>query len=126
MVRICDFHGNTVATSRNLRGVLTFARSHPVDVVRITALPGHSYRVIFYFHNAHGAHYSAETVWAGWRVLCDWLAARRSWSVERVNIDPQLFNEMHTRLRNVSSMKGTVLERNEKPLPEVSRASHYS
>jgi hypothetical protein len=114
MVRICDFHGKTVATSQNLRGVLTFARKHPVDVVKITALPEHSFRVVFYFHNVHGAHYSGETVWADWRVVCDWLASRKSWSVERINIDPRLFADMHPRLRRIPRLKGTVLECNEK------------
>jgi hypothetical protein len=114
MVRICDFYGKTVATSQNLRGVLTFARKYPVDVVKVTALPEHSFRVVFYFPDADGLHYSAETTWADWRVFCDWIKARKSWSVERINIDPRLFDDMHPRLRDIPSLKGTVLECNEK------------
>jgi hypothetical protein len=106
-VRICDFHGATVATSQNLRGVLTFARKHPVDVVKIT-VRGDRYRVVFYFWGwGASLHHSAETQWADWRVLCDWLKARRSWSITRINIDPALTDtDILERLR---PLKGTLL-----------------
>lgn len=58
MIRICTFHGETIATSKNLRGVLRYASRHPVDVVTIEEIPGADYRVTFYFHGY--PHASAE------------------------------------------------------------------
>jgi hypothetical protein len=89
-VRICDAHGKTVATSKNLRGILTFARKYPVDIVTLERHAG-SYRVVFYFaplsgRAPMGAAFTAQTLWADWRVLFDWLLRRRSWSLERVTV----------------------------------------
>ena len=84
MVRIADFHGKTVATSKNLRGVLAFARKHPVNVVTVADKGNGNYEVIFYFEGC--LPYSAVTNWADWRVLLQWLVSRKSWSVERITI----------------------------------------
>lgn len=75
---------NRLCAGEGLRPVLRYARKSPVNVVTI----GHSqstfrdgrYSVTFYFDD--GA--TCETFWQDWRVLFDWLAARRSWSVGRV------------------------------------------
>lgn len=93
MIRICDFHGRTVATSQNLRGITNFAASHPVDVVTIERCYKNAsicYEVKFYFLNArsepYSGHYSAEAEWADSAVFFEWLVARRSWSITRVTI----------------------------------------
>lgn len=77
---------NRLMSGEGLRPVLRYARLSPVNVVRID----HSvspfqlgrYAVTFYFDD--GAE--CLTYWQDWRVLLTWLAARRSWSVERVRL----------------------------------------
>ena len=91
MVCIIDFHGKTVATSKNLRGILSFAREHPVNVVTVADNGAGDYQVAFYFDGR--LPYSAVTSWADWRVLLRWLAARRSWSIERITILGKAFYE---------------------------------
>jgi len=73
-----------LCAGEGLRPVLRYARVSPVSVVTIgysdAAFTKGRYSVVFYFDD--GA--TCETFWQDWRVLFDWLAARRSWSVERV------------------------------------------
>jgi hypothetical protein len=109
MNRITDFHGKTVATGRNLACVMRFAAKHPVDVVVVEAMPDQSYRVEFYFSNPHGAHFQTVTTWADSRVLVDWLAARRSWAVERITFIGEGLYLRHEAMRNAKAFRGTVL-----------------
>jgi len=75
---------NRLCAGEGLRPVLRYARVSPVNVVTInhsqSTFRDGRYSVVFHFDD--GA--SCETFWQDWRVLFDWLAARRSWSVERV------------------------------------------
>ena len=107
---IFDGHGRTVATSKNLRGVLTFARKHPVDVVTVAhGVADHTYSVTFYFSNAGSIAFTCETTWQDWRVVMQWIAARRSWSVERVTFIgewPQSVRDLEWR---TIRMRGTII-----------------
>jgi hypothetical protein len=47
------------------------------------------YEVTLYWPHS-GDH--AVTYWQDWRVLLDWLKARRSWSIERVTFDAPLYD----------------------------------
>lgn len=88
--RVTDLTRNVLTQGEELRPVLRYARKHPVDVIRVAVDAGHvgTYAVTFYF--ADGAE--CFTRWADWRVLVDWLRARRSWSFHRVRFaDRELY-----------------------------------
>lgn len=74
-----------VKSSRNLRGILDYARISPVERVDCQRLLSESpggpqfYPVTFFYDN--GAIGQAD--FQDWRVLVDWIKARRSWAVER-------------------------------------------
>ena len=74
-----------VKRSRNLRGILDYARVSPVvsvDCQRVVREPLTGglpvYSVTFIFDN--GA--IGESDWQDWRVLVQWIKARRSWDVQ--------------------------------------------
>lgn len=89
-VHIRDLHGATLRTSKNLRGILEFARKSPVNVVAIRDLGNGLTGVAFYFDG--GAH--AFTTWSDLNVVLCWLANRRSWSIERVTFGEELRNKI--------------------------------
>jgi|SRR6185437_8022423 hypothetical protein len=94
MVRIYNMHGATVRSSKNLLGVLTHYRYNPCDiVVKVKEAPRdgrpYDYDVTFFWPNGD----KADTQWADWRVLLNWLQARRSWSIARVTFDAPLFDK---------------------------------
>lgn len=86
---------NRLAAGEGLRPVLRYARASPVNVVTLdyskSTFRDGRYSVIFYFDD--GA--TCETFWQDWRVLLDWLKARRSWSVTRVTLKPEGPNVPH-------------------------------
>ena len=91
-VNIYDRLGRTIRRSRNLRGVLEHYRKHPDDMtVKVRPLPEHHYKVTFYWPSRGE---SGESIWADWRVLLDWLAARKSWSINRVTFDAPLYDSI--------------------------------
>ena len=92
MITVYDLLGRPLRRSRNLRGVLTHYRAKPADmVVKVRAVAdGDSYEVTYYWPD--GDH--AVTSWADWRVLLDWLTARKSWSIARVTFDAPLFDRL--------------------------------
>ena len=76
--KIFNSNGKLIKRSKNLRGILDYARVSPVNTVLCHENFDRSYTVEFTFDNdALGL-----TVFADWRVLCHWLKARRSWQVE--------------------------------------------
>lgn len=93
MVTVYDRHGATIRRSINLRGLLTHYRAYPDDlVVKVIENPisAGDYNVTFFF--ARGE--TCLTHWADWRVLLDWIRARRSWSVNRVTFDAPLYDRI--------------------------------
>lgn len=90
-VTVYNLHGATVRRSANLRGVLLHYAAKPDDlVIKVKREESAGrYRVTFFWPR-HGD--SCETTWQDWRVLLDWLAARRSWSIERVTFDAPLYD----------------------------------
>lgn len=90
-VYVYDMHGKTIRKSRNLRGVIEHYRANPCDmVVKVIEWPDYGdYDVTFYFGDGD----SAKARFADWRVLLDWLKARRSWSIARVTFDAPLFDK---------------------------------
>lgn len=77
-----------LAKSQNLRGLLTYYRAHPDDIV-VKVEEG--YKVMFFFSH-DGAQ--CQTNWADWRVLLDWIRTRRTWSVNRVTFDAPLYDQI--------------------------------
>ena len=66
-----------VRTSRNLRGILDYARVSPVATVRLYLLGGAAtYDLVF----DDGARSTGQ--FADWGVMRHWFASRRSWSAE--------------------------------------------
>lgn len=94
--RVMDAAGISILTQgEGLRPVLRYARHSPVFRVRLDHSVGvgtvGQYAVTFYFDD--GAR--ATTLWADWRVLLDWLLARRSWAVDRVFVaEPFLLDKV--------------------------------
>jgi hypothetical protein len=84
MVTIRKPSGETVKTSKNLRGILDYARCSSVMEISIdhsVMLDRHGkFAVIFTFEDGC----CALTYWSDWRVLLDWLLARRSWPFDFV------------------------------------------
>lgn len=96
-VHIFDALGRTVGRSRNLRGLRDHYRKNPGDmVVKVTETEGAPapYLVVFYWN--HGSHdrREARVEFADWRVLLHFIAARRSWSVDRVTFDAPLYDRI--------------------------------
>lgn len=64
---------DVISRSKNLRGVISHAGKHGLNVVRLYgAIGDQSYTVKFWFNDRA----SAETTFADWRVLLDWLCTR--------------------------------------------------
>lgn len=104
MVRIYNVAGTTIRQSKNLRGVLAHYSANPADlVVKVIEIgrTGGYYKVIFYWPNGD----EAITQWGDWRVLLDWLKARRSWSIARVTFDAPLYDKHETDERFTSFRK---------------------
>lgn len=79
MNTVYDRLGKTITRGDGLRPVLRHARQSPVNVISCKPI-GERYAVTFHYDD--GA--SCATWWNDWRVLCDWLSARRSWGVNRL------------------------------------------
>ncbi len=84
MPNITDHIHNVLARDKNLAVVLRWASKHPVEVIRIDLAVNEGkigqYAVTFYFDCEGNSPTQALTYWADWRVLLDWLLARRSWT----------------------------------------------
>jgi hypothetical protein len=83
MIHIMDTNGNTIHTSRNLRGILDHARR--VGIERASVLPkGHTEddEGCLIVNFADGS--MCITIFVSYTVLCNWLRARRSWAGTRV------------------------------------------
>lgn len=79
-----------VKRSRNLRGILDYARVSPVQSIDCQRLISETsdarlYSVTFLYDN--GA--IGESDWNDWRVLVHWIKARRSWDVQRFTGIPE-------------------------------------
>jgi hypothetical protein len=81
-VRVTDRLHRVSRRSKNLRAVLEHARKHVVTVVEVRQV-GEYYGVAFHFEGGD----TALTCWSDWRVLADWLKARRSWGPDRISLD---------------------------------------
>lgn len=73
----------TVAKSKNLRGILTYARKHGVAGVGVTKKQ----------HGANVAFKFADDAWAlvmfaDFTVAVQWINARRSWDMQRTENGP--------------------------------------
>lgn len=93
-ISIYDRLGNVLHRGKDLAVVIRHARANPCEVVRIdTAVnPNHSnqYAVTFYFDPESSDPTHALTHWGDWRVLLDWLAARRNWvHIHRIRFSDQ-------------------------------------
>jgi hypothetical protein len=88
---IYDRLGKTIRRSRNLRGLMDHYRAKPEDVV-IKVTQDKDYRnypvTVFWPISGDQGH----ATFADWRVLLDWIGARRSWSVQRVTFDAPLYD----------------------------------
>ena len=83
--------GRTIRRSKNLAGILAHYRAKPEDiVVKVAELKSNPsyYEVTFFWPSGD----QGKTIWADWRVLLDWLEARRSWSIARVTFDAPLYD----------------------------------
>lgn len=90
MTTVYNMHGKVMRTSRNLRGLLEHYRANPADVVvKVVERDRSSFYATVYWPN--GDH--ANSVWEDWRVLLEWLKARRSWSIARVTFDAPLYDK---------------------------------
>jgi hypothetical protein len=93
--RIYDRLGKQVMSGKGLRPVLRYVRTSPVNVISCKPIDGGDrgqYAVTFYFDN--GA--SCSTWWQDWRVLCDWLTARKSWGVNRLTFHTTMQGDILT------------------------------
>jgi hypothetical protein len=105
-IRVCDRHGVTIRKSKNLAAVLRHASRHPVNVVEIRQLNPGYYGVAFHYYGGD----SALTCFSDWRVALSFILARRSWSVERVSIDPELWpRATETRSAQLIRKRGTIV-----------------
>jgi hypothetical protein len=104
--RVFDRLGKTIRRSQNLRAILVHATKKPVNVVEIRALNDGYIGVAFHFDGGD----AAISTWSDWRVVLDWIAARRSWSVERVTLSAPLFNRAQQTSRVATIRKrGTLV-----------------
>jgi hypothetical protein len=81
MPNVVALNGTVLARGGDLAVVLRYARRYPVEVIRVDLSVEHreQYAVTFYFDpERHQGH--CLTYWGDWRVLLDWLMARRSWT----------------------------------------------
>lgn len=89
-ITIYSLTGHRVASSKNLAGVIRHAGRNGLNVVRLrpeTDLQSR-YAVFFYFHNGD----QAQTEWADWRVLLDWLPNRRE-APDRLTLPEAIYRE---------------------------------
>ena len=102
---IYDRLGKTIRRSRNLRGLLEHYRRNPNDLVVKVCASVESpldYDVTFFWpQNGDQAH----VTWADWRVLLNWLKARRSWSIARVTFDAPLYDAQVGGTPEVTAMR---------------------
>jgi hypothetical protein len=77
MIHICNRGGAVIRTSRNLAGILTYARK-VAAVERVTIHPAdHDRQFPVKFDFFDGSY--AWVFFADWRVASDWILSRRSW-----------------------------------------------
>lgn len=114
MPTISDCLHNVHARGKNLAVVLRWARKYPVEVIRIDYAVNEgqvcNYAVTFYFDPEGGIPYQSLTYWGDWRVLLDWLLARRSWTaLHRVRFaHPGTFELAHVDERTAALRKRGV------------------
>lgn len=70
--------GRVAATSRNLRGILDYARHHSVVKATVRRKRGGEGEVTFAFYD--GAHSTVR--FASYSLLLRWIANRRSWGLK--------------------------------------------
>jgi hypothetical protein len=80
--RVTDRVRNVITQGEGLRPVLRFARKYPVEIIRVdvSVEQPEMYAVTFYFDPEGRRGYECMVRFADWRVLLDWLLARRSWT----------------------------------------------
>lgn len=76
--------GKPVSTSRNLRGVMTYARKHGVRLWIASMTDDYGALVSITFGNGADCH----TRFASWDVAQRWVRARRSWALTASNVRP--------------------------------------
>ncbi|WP_426050367.1 hypothetical protein [Brevundimonas sp. SL161] len=76
-VVVYNVDGEPVARSRNLRGILTYARRHPVKRASVYAKGDGRAFVAFHFRGDAFARVEFES----FIVAGDWVASRRSWAL---------------------------------------------
>jgi hypothetical protein len=81
--------GHTVARSRNLRGILDYARKSPLVSVKIAPHAGQGLLLVRYYDGAY-----SQTAFADFSVLVDWAKARRSWPRATTVTASQLLSEL--------------------------------
>jgi hypothetical protein len=114
MPTISDCLHNVHARGKNLAVVLRWARKYPVEVIRVDYAVNEgrigNYAVTFYFDPEGGTPYQSLTYWGDWRVLLDWLLARRSWTaLHRVRFaHPGTFELAHVDGRTTALRKRGV------------------
>lgn len=89
--RIYDRLGQTIRRSQDLRGLLEHVRRNRDDLVIKITESDNKYQVTVYWP-ASGEH--GCTTFVDWRVLLDWLASRRSWSIDKIKIDAPLYDRI--------------------------------
>ena len=76
-VTVFNAHGEPVARSRNLRGILTYARRHPVKRASVYAKGEGRAFVVFIFQGDAESRVDFES----FTVARQWVAGRRSWGL---------------------------------------------
>lgn len=80
-VTVYNAHGEPVARSRNLRGILTYARRHPVKRASVYAKGEGRAFVVFIFQGDAESRVDFES----FTVAGDWIESRRSWGLRLAN-----------------------------------------
>lgn len=81
-------NGRTVAKSRNLRGILDYARKSPVRKATVSCYNRErTGNVYILFEDGS----ECRTEFAGYIVAVEWIRARRSWQLEAVRCSDDLW-----------------------------------
>lgn len=109
MITIYNLTGTqAVSRSKNLRGIISHAGKHGVNVIRVrgeTNMKG-EYAVQFYFHGGD----NAKAEFADWRVLLDVLARTKNLTPDRLTLTEAMYFEAYNagRLKPIQA-RGTVV-----------------
>lgn len=74
--------GKVIHRSRNLRGLLDYARRNSVQAVSINRLPEGAMLIVRFFNGA-----TCSTAFADCSVCIGWIKARRSWDIAAIAIN---------------------------------------